>query len=136
MEPLTPLAIQLAMLAQMIATPGALYARTLILFQNNISITNTTLLAALTEATFTGYAAVAAQVFAAPYIDQAGLVRTNAPSVPFVMTDTVTPNTIYGWALTDSGKTILVLSGKFPSPIVLSQANQGLDVQPTYAYGD
>jgi hypothetical protein len=135
-EPISTLATQLAILAQMIATGGVLDTKTLMLFKNPVTLDKTTVIGTLVECDFVGYAAVAAQVFGTPYIDQGGQGRTDAPSVDFQMTAATTPNTVYGWAIVNAGKTALVMAALFPTPIPLTVALQGFSVQPTFGYGD
>lgn len=135
MNPQSVYPFQIAALTALAGTGGPLHGTQLILFQNNLTLTKTTTLADLTAATFVGYAAVAGITFGTPYIDQFGVVRIDAPSVDFIMTSNSTPNTIYGWALLDTAGTDLEVAAMLASPIPLTIAGQGLNVQPTFAYG-
>jgi hypothetical protein len=136
MDPTSTLAMQLAALAQISATPGQLFNCTLVLFKTAITLTKNTVFADLTVADFVGYAPVTAIAFGTPYIDQLGNARMDAPSVDFQMTADTTPNTIYGWALLDSAGAVFRCGVQYQQPIPLTQALQGFSVQPTFAWGD
>lgn len=93
------------------------------------------LLAGLTEADFTGYAAVpvaagAWNVFRDP---NSGLIWVEAP-IPaggwhFDVTGTTNlPQTIFGWYVTDDGDTDLYGSELFDDPILLVTSGVGFDV--------
>jgi hypothetical protein len=100
------------------------------LFMTNLAPTSDTPLATFVaaEATFTGYVAKALAAFGSPYIDPlTGTYSEVAPSVSWVMTDTVAPNTIYGAFIVDATGLILMGFEKFATPIPLALAGQGLD---------
>jgi hypothetical protein len=135
MDPVMMIAQQLLGLTAMGAVGGPLHAGQIILFKQAITLTNRIAVADLIVADFTGYAPVAAIAFGTPYVDQVGVARFDAPSVDFVMTDEVAPNTIYGWALLNTGGSAVLLVSQFTTPIPLTRTGQGLRVQPTYPYG-
>lgn len=115
---------------------GILNAATLILITGPTSISKDTVFADVTEATFDGYAAVAAQAFSPAYVAPGGAIQISAPSVLFTDTGNVTPNTVTGWALVDAGKTTLYYVEKFDTSIVMDGTGEGFLVQPVIKYGD
>lgn len=133
--PLSTYVLRIAALTLMAATPGPLYHPTLILFQNNLTPDANTPFSALTVATFSGYANVAALAFGTPYIDINGVVRIDAPSQDFIATDGVTPNTIYGWALVDAGLTEVYYTQLLDPPVPLTVASQGVSILPSIPWG-
>lgn len=91
----------------------------------------------LTEATFTGYAAIAGVSGTQPtYYDIATGLRVIELKPPsggwhFACTgSTSLPQTIYGYYLTDHTNAILYGSALLPSPITLTASGQGFDLSP------
>jgi hypothetical protein len=90
----------------------------------------------LTEADFTGYAAIAAALAALPEsLDPAtgdSLLTVGPPAGGFrwETTGTTTLNTIYGYALVDNGKATLYAADTFSTPIVLTATNQSIVLDP------
>lgn len=123
-----------ALLADMTtAVSGSLVDTTLMLGKTNVPAPNKALgMAQFTEADFTGYAAEAGLVFGTPFLDVDGLWKIKAPSVDFVMTDAVTPNTIYQAILTNAAKTEFRGVITFETPISLNVAGQGVTVVPVF----
>lgn len=136
MEPITTLAMQLLALAQLIATGGPLKGTQLILFSNNLTLGPNTQVSDLTPCTFTGYTPVAAIAFGTPYIDLNQNARVDAPSNTFVATSGTPTDTIAGWALLDTAGTALIEAAMLPVPVQITQASDGVTIQPTYKYGD
>jgi hypothetical protein len=92
-------------------------------------------LAQLTEASFTGYAALSGAPGAVvPFTNPlTGLQTINLPDPAggwhFSCTaSTGLPQTIYGWYVTDSGVATLWGSALFITPITLTAGGQGIDV--------
>lgn len=92
-------------------------------------------LAQLTEATFTGYAALAgAPGVVVPFVDPtSGLQIVQLPDPAggwhFSCTGaTGLPQTIYGWYVTDSAGVTLWGAQLFTTPVVVTAAGQGVDV--------
>jgi hypothetical protein len=136
MDPLTTnQAIQLAILAAMVATGGPFATLTLRLFVNQLNFSNTTALTDLTEATFTGYTAAAAQVFGTPYIAPDGNPHLTAPSTQFTAGALTTPETVYGYYLTNAAGTSLVAGGTLAIPVPITKQYDGLTIEPDYAFG-
>lgn len=127
---------RLAALTALKGVGQALNAASLILYSNGVAITPATVMADLTECTFTGYAADAGQAFGTSYLDPAGVPSIAAPSVQFESTDGVVVETIYGWALTNVGKTALYYAEALPVPVPITAGSQGVIIQPTVRYGD
>jgi len=128
-----PVAIDIAILTELIDTGNLLDATTLILFQNDIVPTPATVMSDLTEATFTGYAAAAAIVWGTPYLDVTGIALVTAASHEFVSTGSTIGNIIYGWALTNAAKTDLKKAARFTTPIGISATGEGVTVVPWWS---
>ena len=94
--------------------PGILTGSLIGLYTPNIVPVATTLLAALTPPTYTGYAAKAA-TWSAPYRRQSGGIAIASAQLVFQETSTITPVVIYGYCLMDSTSTYLLLSEYFGS---------------------
>lgn len=129
-------ALRLAALDALAAEDGPLDAPTLILYQNDVPITNLTIMDDLEEATFGGYAAKAGLVFGSAYLDPAGRAVIEAPSAVWESDDGDPSNVVYGWALTNVGKTALYAAEAFPEPIAITAPSQGISALPRIAYGD
>lgn len=99
------------------------------LFTNNTPITADTNMAALTEATFTGYAQKTLTAMGAPYIDPiTGDYVSDGVAVSWQMT-ALPGQTIYGAFVLDSTM-VLQAAELFTAPIPLSVVNQGLSYSP------
>jgi hypothetical protein len=129
-QQVTPQAGVIAQLTALKAMSGYYNATTLHLTNANITVTPTTPLAALTEPTFTGYAAVASQVFGTPGNGPNGSAEMFAPSVTFTCSGGTPSDTIYGWFLTDSGGTTLLLYCPLVSPVQIVNPGDQVVVQP------
>lgn len=93
------------------------------LFANNATISATTVLADLTEATFTGYAAVTTATWPAPALDGSNRGSSLNTQGQFTPTAGGGSGNIYGWYLTNSGGTVLYAVEKFASsPITVAQS--------------
>jgi hypothetical protein len=79
------------------------------LYQNNLAVTVNTILTDLVVATFTGYGVKPALHSVAPFINGAGNVETQAPSVSWTPTDGVNPNIIYGAYILDAPGNLLYI---------------------------
>lgn len=117
-------------------SPAAL-KNLLILFQNNIAINDATLMANLTEATFDGYAAISlplggATVGIDPLTGQQFLdvIPGLAGNIFTCTGGAAEPQTVYGYAIVNSTKTILLAAQNFTPPVTFTGAGQILDVGP------
>lgn len=126
---------RLAAMNELKAAGQPLNAATLILYSNAVAITPHTVIGDLTECIFTGYAAEAGIGFGAAYLDQAGNVLLAAPSVQFESTSGTPAENIVGWGLVNVGKTALYYAEALPIPVAITQASQGVLIQPTVAFG-
>lgn len=118
-------AARLAIMDQLRGAGGVLNTPTLILFQNNLTITPATLVGELVECTYSGYVAEAGVTFQAAIIDpELGVVLVSESNYQFHLTAITVPNTVYGWALTNVGKTALYVASLFPTPYVLDAVNE------------
>jgi len=93
------------------------------------------LIGGVTEATFTGYAAREVATGTQPQSNDPAtadsLLTFNPDPLPYnweVTGGTGLPQTIYGFYLTDGGKTILYASALLPDPIILSAVNDFIGI--------
>lgn len=88
------------------------------LFKNNVTPDNTFTTASLTEADFTGYAAITLAAWGASTLS-AHIASALQTKQSFTITSG--SQTIYGWYITNSAGTVLLASGRDPAaPINLS----------------
>jgi len=101
---------QITALADYIA--GGLAGAEIHLFQNNIVFDPSTVeIGDLTEATYVGYAAIAL-TFGVPSVSDDGNVESICTAQVWRPTNSVTPNTIYGFFI-DDGAGVLLAGGTF-----------------------
>lgn len=103
------------------------------LYKTLIAITPNLVIGDLDEADFTNYAASSAVVWGAAHYDPLGtpVVAGDAKAFNTGVAPTVF-NTIYGYYLTDGAGTKLIFARQFDNPVILTQANQGFEVIPSY----
>jgi hypothetical protein len=128
-------ATQLESLTLQKGVGGGLHLQTLRAITAPPTIDKSTLFASIVEATFDGYAPIAAVAFGSPYIAVGGTVVIEGVGGDFIMTGTTTLETIVGMVLTDAGGTTLQYSWIFDQPIVLTQVSQGWTFNPLVQYG-
>jgi hypothetical protein len=91
------------------------------------------LLADYTQCDFTGYA-LASLTWNSVYISASGLVVVDAPSIQFAPTDGVTPNTCFGYLITDSAGAVLLGAGNFNTPVPMTDATCALSIYPSLGF--
>lgn len=106
------------------------FASTLKLFQNDFAPTRFSVAADFTEATFTGYAAVAQAWAVGPYVNGAGQVEMQSASHNWTPTDGVNPNTIYGWYLVATGGDV-ICAQRFDNPRAMLGPTNSLTLLPS-----
>lgn len=107
--------------------------QTLRLFSNNVTIDKNTVVAGLTEATFTGYVPIplARGSWVSP-VTVADRAVTTYTSTSSVFTATVgTSNTIYGYYVTDDVTGTCLWAENFPAPLSMI-AGATLTILPTF----
>lgn len=92
------------------------------LFQSNTTPSDSTTLAGLTAATFSGYAVATVSTFITP-TESANKARTQATSVDFTHNGGATSNTIYGYYVYDNALSKLLWAERFDASV--SMANNG-----------
>jgi hypothetical protein len=107
---------------------------TLHLYQNNKVPAVGDTLSAYTECTFDGYAAQAVATWGAPTLDANNNDQYSATDVTFNMTGSVTPNTVYGYYLTD-GSGNLVLAENNGAPFSMAASGYQYIVSPRFYLG-
>lgn len=136
MNTVTLTSLQQAIMAAAIDTGGPLDALTLRLFVNpGVIPTRNSAIADLTEASYAGYTAQAAVTWLGPYIGTDAMVHVAVAGHLFESTDGVTPNTVYGWYLTNAGGTVLTMLALLPVPVPLTAAGDGVVIAPDLTYG-
>lgn len=108
----------LNVLAELIDAGNLLETVALRLFQSDTFFGPNTVWADLVQADFTGYAAAAAIVWNAPFVDALGNVLVETACHQFIQSDVTVTNVVYGWALT-TGTTPIVLRAaeRFAVPV-------------------
>jgi hypothetical protein len=128
-----------ALLANSIASApvalGPLNGAKVILFANNLAITEKTKLADLVEPTAAGYAKSAAVTWAGPVQNTLGNLEVYGDLKSFTFTANAIPDTIFGYAVEDSAGALLLLSELFETPIT-PQANEVIQVAPRFGLPD
>ena len=122
---------ELAALADVVAgdLDGALVA----LWKNNITPSRNSTLADLGEADYTGYAASAAVVWGAPFLNANGDGQVVGGNKQFQPTGTTTTCEVYGyWLEPTAGSTTPVLAVKFSSPVPMTGPLSALIVTPSF----
>lgn len=112
--------------------PAAPDQSTLRLYQNDYTPNLGTVIGDLTEATFTGYAAVDVAEFSSTRLrsDVAGNAYYVDPAVAtFLQTGTTITNTVYGYYLTDATGADLLAVGRFSSPVLFDHTGKALDIE-------
>jgi hypothetical protein len=106
------------------------------LFQNDYTPNADTVIADLTECTFTGYARVTLTTFTAPYLTAEGKGAIQSPLANF---NTASPFTVgqlaYGYFVEDVDGDLL-LAGRFPAPIPMASLGDHIAVLLEYALGN
>lgn len=121
-----------AMLTENVGVGGRLNAVKVMLFQNDITPSKQTLLADLVEATFDGYARSAAVTWGTVGQTSTGAAEVYGDTKLFTSSGDTTPNTIYGFALVNTGGTAVEYAERFASPIPVSQTGITVPVTPRY----
>lgn len=135
MNPIAVYKLILDALTAMKAVGGDLNGAKVGLYTNVHQPSKGTLLADLTQATYTGYALVAIATWGAPFLDPIGNPTMVGNHIQFQPTDGAVPNTITGWFIVDSAGTDLLIACALPTPVVLADASHALIVEPTVVYG-
>jgi hypothetical protein len=110
---------------------GVLNGAKIMLFVNNLSPNKQTLLAALTEASYTGYARQTA-TWSTPARNENNFMSTRSLLMSWQPTDGVTPNTIYGYAILNPAGTVLLAVELLPVPVGLVDAFSYLGIVSEY----
>jgi len=109
----------------------------MILFTNNISVSEDTALADLTQPLSAGLAtAKTVAAWSTPYEDPAGRFVVTGGSLTWIATGITTPaETIYGWAILDMAGMVVQMTALLDKPVPITEVGDGLTVTPTVPYG-
>lgn len=132
-EPVTTLATREDCLTGF--TGGAGMGAKMILFANDAALTKNTILADLTEPTFTGYAISTAVTWSVPFNDPLNRTVVAGSSKNFICTGGTPDDTIYGYAIVDSTAMDLLFAERFDAPVPIAAVGDGLTVEPVLPYG-
>lgn len=113
---------------------GPLYLAEYRLYQNDFTPVGTMVIGDFTVATFDGFAAKAA-AWNPSLVNVNGFAVTYADSMLWVPTGTTTPNTIFGYYVTDTGGTNLLYARRFDTPIALTGPTTGFAMIPSFSFG-
>jgi hypothetical protein len=113
---------------------GLLEGAKLKLYKEPIEPTKATVIADLTPADFTGYAASAAITWGTPLTDTDGTAFVPGGMIEFAASGSTVANTIYGAYLTDGAGTILLGVFRFDTPVSVGAVGQGVLVPLLYRY--
>lgn len=100
---------------------GVLNGAKLILAKASFAPSATLAVGGISQPTYTGYAP-AAMTWTAAHRDVNNDIVTESAVVPIQMGDSLTPTTIFGYGVTDSGGTHLIMSELFATPLPLVDA--------------
>lgn len=118
-------------------TDPAFETPTMHLFQNDFAPNVAMVLADLTEATFSGYAAAAGLAWGAPFINADGRAETDLPSQQFQHDGGAVANLVYGYYLTNAAGTVLYGAERFAdAPIAMSFATNAIVVLSRLTQGN
>lgn len=130
----TTQALDLALLAALTETDGALFGAKIGLFKANVTLQPSTVLADLSEADFTGYARSAAITWGTPGVSSDKTPMVAGDAKVFTAGNPITvPNQIYGYFVCDAAGTGLLYAEKFANPLNVSQSLQQLRIVPTFS---
>lgn len=106
------------------------------LFQNDITLSPSTVKGDLTEATFSGYAAATVAALLPSYIDPAGGASAQIATQQFDHSGGATANTVYGaWVETAGGDLILAMTFENGIPMAALGDSIPLDVKFNFGNG-
>lgn len=127
-----PSAVSLDELTALTGVGGPFNAAVVKLFQNDYTPTVDSVVGDFTEADYTGYAASAAIVWGAPFIDPVAgpLVLGDLKSFPASGPFTV-PNDIFGFWIESSGGDLL-WAERFDTPVTIANATDNVVIVPQF----
>lgn len=102
---------------------------TLRLFANNITPADTDVVGDYTEATFTGYAAIATVSWGAAYLNANNIAQIDEIVRTFTQTGTTVVNNIYGYYLTAPGGALVFAERNPAGPIAMAATGATYSVQ-------
>lgn len=121
-------------LTQLLAASGPFHTLTLHLNQIPTSFSRGSDLTSVSEATFTGYTAVAGLTFSSPFYDVDGSALVVGADTAFIATGASPSNTIYGYYFSDAAVANLVAGYSFTTPVGIAAIGQAVVVVPFLRY--
>jgi hypothetical protein len=110
---------------------GPLNAVTCHLYQNDVTPTSTSDVATFVEADYGGYATQPI-VWGATFMNPDGNAETNGESLQFQPSSSATPNSIYGYFVTDTGGALMFAERFSPAPRPMATPSDALVVVPVF----
>lgn len=126
MQAITPTAQLLEILTALAA--GDYAAVVMKLYQNDVTPTPLTVVGDLTEATFSGYAAVTALDYGSPYMNLDGYAEMDLPSQQFDHSAGATANNVYGMWIEKTGGGLLYAARFDSAPLPMIDATNAIVV--------
>jgi hypothetical protein len=121
----------IAILTTLAAGGGDFNGAKLSLFSDNLTPGKNTLLADLNAITSNGIANAATVTWGTVYTNDNGAAEVLGNTETFLTTSAPgSPITAFGYFLTDSGGTVLLLAERFATPVVFSRTNQAFALTP------
>jgi|SRR5579859_1115366 len=107
------------------------------LFQNNHIPSPNDDITSYVEATFDGYAVAPADIqWGAVGVDNNGAPQVFGDLKVFTMSGSTTPNTIYGYYVTDEGGDMLYWAELFANPVNMATVGDQIALVPVYSVGN
>lgn len=112
---------------------GQLGGGSIRLFTNDFVPGPNTVLADITEATFSGYAAVVTANWGQPFLNPQGFVEVDAPSAQFNHNGGAIVESVFGYYVTDAGGALVTVERFAAGPYLMETALNSIIVVPRYA---
>lgn len=101
---------------------GVLNGTKMILFENDLTPDETTLLADLTRPTDANLTAAQALTWSAAHRGAGGILETETGLMSWIPVNGVNPTVIYGYAIVNTAVTVLLAAERLPAPAVMTDA--------------
>lgn len=103
---------------------------TLRLYQNDYDPIPTSTVANFTQANFTGYAAIAVNTWGDAFLNGDGYAQIEEVARTFTCTGALTPNTIYGYYITDPAGDLVYAEKNLAGSVLMNASGKTYSVLP------
>jgi hypothetical protein len=125
----------LVILQGLVGVAGELNGAKLKLFTNDFQPVPTSVVGDFTEATQTGYAATTI-TWGTPYVNDSGWAEVLSQLITTIFSAGLAEGgTIYGYYLTNTAGSTLLLSERLDNPIAITRDGQAIDIVARYVFG-